>query len=190
MNLLRPVRLDLSKVDRPKQIQPELLYHFPIPPDLHKLNPRLLLGRRWWNKTRKKAYRSNGWFCQACGASGRLDAHEQYEFDFKKKIAKFKDVVPLCQKCHRYIHWLACPMHLKITILRRGNQILLDAELPAPETKMDIVEAVYVHEQVFEQYTSEWRMAFWAGGWKLDLTVLKLNKLKYRKHPKRGRLIL
>ena len=190
MNLLRPVRLDLSTVDRPKKIQPRLLYHFPIPPDLHRLNPRLLLGRRWWNKTRKKAYRSNNGFCQACGGTGRLDAHEQYEFNFKKKIATFRGVVPLCRSCHMYIHWLSCPLHMKVVILRIGNKILLDAELPVTKMKMIATEDAFYKEQVFEQYTPGFRKTFWSPGWKLDLRSLRLNKLKYRKHPERGRLIL
>ena len=192
MNLLRPVRIDLSKVDRPRVVQPELLYHFPIPPDLHGLNPRLLLGRRWWNKTRKKAYKSNGGFCQACGGSGRLDAHEQYEFDFGKKIARFQNVVPLCRNCHMYIHWLSCPVHQKKLILQIGNRVLLSAELPVPEEKMIASGDTYDRIQVTLEHTlgySQYR-AFWASGWKLDLKVLRLNRLKYRKHKDRGRLIL
>lgn len=190
MRSLRPVRIDLTTVDRPKKIEPRLLYHFPIPPNLHRLNPRLLLGRQWWNKTRKKAYRSNNGYCQACGSSGRLDAHERYEFDFEKKVATYLNVVPLCRNCHMYIHWLSCAVHMKETILQKGNRILLGAELPAAKVKMEASRMPYCKEQVFEQYTSEILDAFWSSGWKLDLTVLKLNKLKYRKHSERGRLIL
>ncbi len=190
MKLLRPVKINLADVDVPRIVQPELLYHFPIPPALHRLNPRLLLGKRWWNKTRKAAYRSNRGFCQACGVSGRLDAHERYELDFKKLIATYQDAVPLCRNCHMYIHWLSCPLHRKVGILKKGNAILLNAGLPVAKTKMDSLQTVYVHEQVFVQYTTEFRRNFWSPDWKLDLTVLKLNKSKFRKHPERERLIL
>jgi len=180
MRLFGPVKIDLTKVDVPKVIQPELLLHFPIPVVLHGLNPRLLLGKHWWNKTRKEAYRSNGGFCQACGITGKLDAHERYEFDFKKLVATFIDVVPLCRRCHQYIHWLSCPLDKKVSILKRGNQILLMAGQPVSKMKMESAGSPYVEEQVFEQYPPKVLSGIWDIRWRLDISVLNVSMSKVK----------
>jgi len=184
MRLLGPVKIDLTKVDVPKKVQPELLLHFPIPVALHGLNPRHLLGKRWWNKTRhllgkrwwnktrRAAYRSNGGFCQACGASGKLDAHERYEFNFTGLVAKYIDAVPLCRECHQYIHWLSCPIHKKKGVLIRGNKILWEANLrvPAIKARSSNVSKQYEEVHCFCQYTPEVLDGIWSYDWKLDLS--------------------
>jgi len=193
MRLFGPVKIDLTKVDVPKVIQPELLLHFPIPVVLHGLNPRLLLGKRWWNKTRKEAYRSNGGFCQACGTTGKLDAHERYEFDFKKLVATFKDVVPLCRRCHQYIHWLSCPLSVKSVVLNRGNKILWAAGFKIPAIKSSFAGHLkkYPPELCELQYTSDVLSGLWARDWKLDISDLNVKMSKISIDPNDAwRLIL
>lgn len=91
--------------------KPELLLHPQIPKPLHSVNPRLIMGQEWWDIERQKAYESTMFHCKACGVHSLkaiihqwLEAHETYEIDFSKGLAKFIEVVPLCHACHKYIH--------------------------------------------------------------------------------------
>ena len=100
-----------QRKDNPLQLRPELLLHPNIVKPLHGVNPRTLYGTNWWNRERLKTYKSTNFHCLACGvhkteAKSRqwLEAHEIYEIDYQKGIATFKEVVPLCNPCHMYIH--------------------------------------------------------------------------------------
>jgi len=191
MNLFKPLKLDLSPVDKPKVLKPEVLLHMPIPLALVGWNPRLLLGEAWWNRTRKAAYKLNGGFCLACGGSGQLDAHEQYDMDFVKCISVFKDVIPLCRGCHQYIHWEALPDVYKVKILERGNGILWEAGLRVEEIKAKLVLGTYdtshfsidintgiitgpvsTSDILQDSYTYETMAGYYSDSWKLDLSVL------------------
>lgn len=93
------------------KLRPEILCCQKIPKPLHGVVPRLLLGQKWWDKTRETAYRSTDYHCIACGvhkydAKGRqwLEGHEVYEIDYLAGIAEYKETVPLCHFCHNYIH--------------------------------------------------------------------------------------
>ena len=90
----------------------KLLLHPTIPPPLHGINPRTILGQKWWDEQRKDAYEKYDFHCHACGIhrddsfgiSGRLDAHERYEFDFTACVIRLDGIVALCTICHAYIH--------------------------------------------------------------------------------------
>jgi hypothetical protein len=91
--------------------RPEVLLQCNVPQPLHGMAPRTVLGSNWWNETRQACYRSTDYHCQACGvakhlAAGRplLDCHEEYEIDWVKGRMKYIGCVPLCQRCHAYIH--------------------------------------------------------------------------------------
>jgi len=80
-----------------------LLLHPSLPPALHGTNPRTLMGKKWWDGKRKKAYAEHDYCCWACGAKqDRLDAHEAYIFDgFEVRL---DHIVALCVLCHSFIH--------------------------------------------------------------------------------------
>ena len=95
----------------PLPLRPDILLHPNIPKPLHGVNPRSIYGTNWWNRTRLATYKSTEFHCAACGvhkteAKSRqwLEAHEVYEIDYLKGIAIFKEVVPLCNLCHNFIH--------------------------------------------------------------------------------------
>lgn len=68
-------------------------------------NLRSILTPEQWGVVRREAYaRANG-KCMICGAPARrLEAHERWEYDEKKRIQKLKDVVAVCKSCHEVIH--------------------------------------------------------------------------------------
>ena len=91
--------------------RPELLLLPNVPKPLHQINPRTVLGARWWNETRQAAYRSTQYHCLACGvwkheARGKpqLEGHEVYRLDYAKGRAYYVETVPVCPYCHGYIH--------------------------------------------------------------------------------------
>jgi hypothetical protein len=100
-----------DEVQEPKFIKPEILQHPNIPKPLHGLNPRTILGRRWWDEKRNLAYKENNYCCWACGVHKNqakyrrwLEAHEYYIYNYSKGRAKLKTIVALCHSCHNFIH--------------------------------------------------------------------------------------
>lgn len=96
---------------KPKFTRPELLFHPPIPPAMHGLNPRTIMGQDEWDKVRLEVYDVNNDCCWACGvhrsvAKGKkwLEAHEMYDIDYKKGRVTLREIVALCHYCHNYIH--------------------------------------------------------------------------------------
>ena len=88
-----------------KNCNPKLLLDCGPPRALYKVNPRLIFGREWWDEARRWAYAKYNNKCAACGkGSTKLEAHEMYEIDGKKGIITVKDIVPMCWKCHSFVH--------------------------------------------------------------------------------------
>lgn len=81
-----------------------------IPKPLHGVNPRTVLGSKWWDETRRAAYRSTEQHCITCGVHKYsaprclLDGHELYETDYLAGRLYYIETVPLCKTCHSYIH--------------------------------------------------------------------------------------
>lgn len=102
----------LRKVKRKKfKLRPEVLMCPNVPKPMHGVAPRVVLGTKWWNKTRQDAYKSTGYHCLACGVSKYaalfhqwLEGHELYKIDYAKGIMRYLETVPLCNACHNYIH--------------------------------------------------------------------------------------
>ena len=93
------------------QLRPEVLLCDNVPKPMHGVAPRVVLGDKWWNATRKTTYKSTLYHCVACGvhkskARGRqwLEAHELYKIDYKKGLMIYLESIPLCHFCHNYIH--------------------------------------------------------------------------------------
>lgn len=129
----------------PLPLRPDLLLHPNIPMPLHGRNPRTINGVNWWNRERRKVYKSTEFHCLACGthkeqARSRqwLEAHELYEIDYEKGIAVFTEVVPLCHYCHSFIHSGRLQTLLEqgklhhskfVSIIQHGDRILKEAGL-------------------------------------------------------------
>ncbi len=85
--------------------RPELLLHPPVPMPLHGVNPRTIMGGKWWEQTRYISYEKNNRHCWACiRKRDRLEAHECYDIDYEYGTATLDEVVALCSTCHHFIH--------------------------------------------------------------------------------------
>jgi len=67
-------------------------------------NLRKVLPKSDWDKIRKKAYAKYEYRCGICGAKGRFNCHEVWEYDDKKHIQKFLGFIVLCGMCHHVKH--------------------------------------------------------------------------------------
>jgi len=75
-----------------------------IPSSSWGSNLRNVLKPKMWDEIRKKVYKSNNMRCAICQRSGKLQAHEIWKFDDKKRIQKLVDIIPLCFLCHMVKH--------------------------------------------------------------------------------------
>lgn len=125
--------------------RPQILLGDNIPRPLHGLAPRVVLGDKWWNQTRRESYESTKFHCLACGVHKTqamrfqwLEGHEIYETDYQKGRMVYKETVPLCHYCHNYIHDGRMRYLLSIheishqkyaAIIKHGDTVLLEAGL-------------------------------------------------------------
>lgn len=92
-------------------LRPELLLCPQIPKPMHGMAPRTILGKDWWEKTRRAAFNSTNDHCVACGVHRYsaawhqwLEGHELYDIDYLLGRMTYVETVPLCHSCHSFIH--------------------------------------------------------------------------------------
>lgn len=135
--------ISLNFTEQPRIPRPALLLHPPIPLALSGINPRTIRGKEWWDVVRRETYPLHDYHCFACDVhqldtrSQRLDAHECYNYNYKRKRAYFVEVVALCRDCHMFIHW----SHIEYgrdqrRVLPRGLKILHAAGLGLPYNQL------------------------------------------------------
>lgn len=131
----------LKNVDIKKwKPRPEILASCHTPKPMHQTVPRDILGKAWWDKTRKEAYKSTNYHCIACSTHKSdakyhrwLEGHELYKPNYAVGIWKYIETVPLCHFCHNYIHSGRLQMllergeihhHKYVAIIQHGDAIL------------------------------------------------------------------
>lgn len=77
-----------------------------VPDGCWNSNLRTLLPAQAWDFIRKDAYARAGGKCAICGARGRLEAHERWQYSVKNGVGvqKLVDVIAVCRACHETIH--------------------------------------------------------------------------------------
>jgi hypothetical protein len=75
-----------------------------VPQDTWGNNLRSSVSKSIWDAIRKTAYEEAGYKCSICGATGRLEAHEVWDYDYEKGIQKLIAIKALCKKCHMVKH--------------------------------------------------------------------------------------
>lgn len=90
---------------------PELLEQPVIPPPLHGVNPRSLMGPAAWDVERRRVYRRHGLRCAACGVTAaqafpktHLEAHERFTVDYHARTMTLIGMEPVCPACHAFVH--------------------------------------------------------------------------------------
>lgn len=132
------------------QLEPRLLLCPNVPKPLHGVAPRSIMGSKWWNATRKAAYKSTDYHCKACGISKFiaeyrqwLEGHEVYKIDYLLGRAEYMRTVPLCHLCHNYIHSGRMQALLEqgkvshrkfAAVQQHGDRVLATISLKRPET--------------------------------------------------------
>lgn len=77
-----------------------------IPEESWKYNLRHILSPAAWDVVRRDAYQRAAYKCRICGKGNcRLEAHEKWSFDTKKRVQKLEDVLALCHDCHAVVHY-------------------------------------------------------------------------------------
>ena len=91
--------------------RPEILLQNNTVKPLHKVVPRTILGRKWWDETRETAYATTDYHCIACGVHKRaavwhkwLEGHEVYTINYREGRMTYVETVALCHSCHNFIH--------------------------------------------------------------------------------------
>jgi hypothetical protein len=57
-----------------------------------------------WDIIRKKSYSDSKNKCAICGAKGKLDCHEIWDYDDNNYVQKLRGFTALCKKCHGIKH--------------------------------------------------------------------------------------
>lgn len=131
------------------RLRPTVLLCEPVPKPMNGVAPRVVLGRKWWDETRKAACLSTDDHCIACGVwKGAalfhrwLEGHEVYQIDHLMGRMVYVETVPLCNACHSFIHLnrlMAMLRKKKVTqikfdlIVRHGESVLRKAKLQRAE---------------------------------------------------------
>ncbi len=96
-----------------------------------------------------------------CGKkTGRLEAHERWEYDEENAVQKLADVVAVCRGCHEVIHI--------------GRTQLMGREREAEEHFMKVNGCSYAeYRKALGEANEAHRRRNRVAEWKLDLSYLK-----------------
>jgi len=76
-----------------------------IPQKSFYSNLRKVLSQTDWDILRRFVYKKDNYKCHICGQSDiRLEAHEEWIYDYKKFIQKLDTINALCKLCHLNKH--------------------------------------------------------------------------------------
>lgn len=98
--------MNAKRADSPSAAKEYRLDFDFIPEESWKYNLRHILSPAAWDVVRRDAYQRAAYKCRICGKGNcRLEAHEKWSFDTKKRVQKLEDVLALCHDCHAVVHY-------------------------------------------------------------------------------------
>lgn len=132
-----------------------------VPDSCWHSNLRSLLSPAQWDLVRREAYGRASGKCAICGApSGRLEAHERWEYDEDAHVQKLADVIAICRRCHEVIHI--------------GRTQLKGNEREAEAHFMKVNDCTYAeYRKALGEANEAHRRRNKVAEWKLDLSYLK-----------------
>jgi hypothetical protein len=66
---------------------------------------RKQMRRSEWDKLRREVYVQQGNVCKICGAGGKLNCHEIWHYDEKRRVQKLSGFQAVCNMCHHVTHF-------------------------------------------------------------------------------------
>lgn len=82
-----------------------------IPSTCHYVNVRTTVKSKYWDKIRNIIYKKAKYKCEICGEVGtkqgyrhKLECHEVWKYQDKKKVQKLVKLMALCPLCHQAKH--------------------------------------------------------------------------------------
>ena len=131
-----------------------------VPEECWFANLRSALPQQHWDIIRKDAYARARGRCVICGASGRLEAHEQWSYDDERALQTLENVIALCSRCHEV-------KHVSYAYMRgRGADVMEHFMRINGCTQMEYHEAL-------ESANEEYKQRNKVEGWVTDLQWLK-----------------
>ena len=121
-----------------------------------------ILPRPVWDTIRREVYSSSNYCCSACGdMSSRLNCHEVWDFNDKKRLQILAGFQCLCEDCHRIKHW------------GRTSLLISKGELPKRKEEELIKHFCQVNRCKKTTFTAHSRKvhSLWAGRSKVKYTV-------------------
>ena len=75
-----------------------------VPTSTWYRNLRTAVPKATWDRLRRRVYAEHGYRCGICGARGRLNCHEVWEYDDAARVQRLSGFVALCDWCHHVKH--------------------------------------------------------------------------------------
>lgn len=161
-----------KKISKKVKLEIEL-----IPTTCHYSNVRTTLKPKLWDKIRFIVYEKAGNKCEICGETGleqgykhRVECHEIWKYDDKRKIQKLVGLISLCPVCHQVKHiGRAFAIKKQETAI---NKLMTINNWTEEETKAIIAEAFEVNKERSKHQ------------WKMDITLLSKPPFNIEIKPK------
>lgn len=135
------------------KLEPDL-----IPRSSFFRNLRAMIKPDEWDTVRRAVYSRSGHKCDICGAAGKMECHEKWEYDEKTGIQKLVGLTCLCSDCHEV-------KHIGLAQVRGRYREAL--EHLKKINRISTEEAEVIVEEAFEIWRARSERT-----WKLDVSAL------------------
>jgi len=117
--------------------------------------------REVWRLIRERELRRAEWRCEICGARGRLEVHELWDYDEEECVQRLKGYVVLCSPCHE-VH------HLGRSLATGRLEAAIDHMVRVNRAKGFNVSPHEVNKFIEEAF-KEWRLRS-QKAWRIDVS--------------------